>query len=159
MTATPHDHAAVTLCGLLTIEGQRAWHSRAENWTRNQSRSSNAIRGQHSGSHDIAAFGLCEPRWRSMDEEATTGVSLTRFEYFGGGVRATPDASAYDPGVASGVARFGPPNAAAPALATAWSSSTVEPETPMPPMMVPSLASNGTPPGKVMSPPLETSIW
>jgi hypothetical protein len=48
--------------------------------------------------------------------------------------------------------------AAAPALATVWSFSTVLPETPMAPMMVPSGALRGMPPGKEMRPRLETSV-
>src|SRR5688500_13901901 len=44
--------------------------------------------------------------------------------------------------------------AAAPAAATSWSCSTVEPETPMAPMIVPSADLSGTPPGKVIRPSL-----
>lgn len=57
----------------------------------------------------------------------------------------------YDAGVAS------PPSPAIPASATAWSSSTVEPETPIAPIIVPSAVTSGIPPGNVISPSLETS--
>lgn len=48
--------------------------------------------------------------------------------------------------------------APAPATATAWSFSTVLPDTPMPPMTSPLLFLIGTPPGNVISPLLECSI-
>jgi hypothetical protein len=47
--------------------------------------------------------------------------------------------------------------AAAPASATTWSSSTVLPETPIAPTILPSAFFSGTPPGKEIKPPLETS--
>ena len=51
------------------------------------------------------------------------------------------------------------PSAATPASATARSFSTVEPETPIAPITVPSAAVRGRPPGKVIRPPLDASIW
>jgi hypothetical protein len=47
--------------------------------------------------------------------------------------------------------------AAKPASATVWSFSTVEPETPMPPMTTSPIV-NGMPPGNVIKPPLKCSI-
>lgn len=48
--------------------------------------------------------------------------------------------------------------ALAPASATVWSFSTVEPLTPMAPDITPSASTIGIPPGKVISPSLECSI-
>jgi hypothetical protein len=50
-------------------------------------------------------------------------------------------------------------SAFAPAVATAWSFSTVPPLTPIAPMTSPVAFFNSTPPGKVISPPLEISMW
>jgi hypothetical protein len=50
------------------------------------------------------------------------------------------------------------PMALAPASATVWSFSTVEPLTPMAPDITPSASTIGIPPGKVISPSFECSI-
>ena len=50
------------------------------------------------------------------------------------------------------------PMALAPASATAWSFSTVEPLTPMAPDITPSASTIGIPPGKVIRPSFECSI-
>merc|ERR1719474_1429342 len=62
-----------------------------------------------------------------------------------------------------GILKHNPPhqrvlNSDAAACATALSSSTVLPETPMPPACFPSLVMRGTPPGNVINPWLECSM-
>ena len=54
--------------------------------------------------------------------------------------------------------RLFPQSASAPASATRRSFSTVSPDTPIAPKILPRLSLSGNPPGKVISPPLECSI-